>query len=80
MYKNTGKVFTLSDALRDKRFRDARDDAGIVGTFHDLRHTAATRLAKVLSVLELCRQFGWTDPKMAMVYFNQSAASIAQRA
>lgn len=74
------RVFKMSGALRDKRFRDARDACGIVGTFHDLRHTAATRLSKVLSVLELCRQFGWTDPRMCMIYFNASAESIAQRA
>ena len=74
------QVFSLSGPLRDKRFRDARDACGVSGTFHDSRHTAATRLARVLSVLELCRQFGWSDPKMAMVYFNASAESLSRRA
>ena len=46
---------------------------------HDTRHTAATRWAKKLSLMELCRMFGWRDPKFAMVYYNESAESIAQR-
>jgi len=80
MRQDTGPVFTISGALRDVRFRAARDSIGLKGTFHDLRHTAATRLAKVLSVMELCRQFGWSDPRMAMVYFNKSASDIARLA
>ena len=46
-------------------------------TFHDTRHTAATWMAKKVDVLTLCKIFGWTDPKMAMVYFNPKAGEIA---
>jgi hypothetical protein len=30
-------------------------------------------------VLDLCKMFGWTNPKMAMVYYNPTAAQIAGR-
>ena len=46
-------------------------------TFHDTRHTAATWMAKKVDVLTLCKIFGWTDPKMAMVYYNPKASDIA---
>jgi integrase len=50
-------------------------------TFHDARHTAATRLAmgRRVDVLELCRIMGWKNPKQAMVYFNPTASQIAAR-
>lgn len=46
-------------------------------TFHDTRHTAATWMARKVDVMTLCKIFGWTDPKMAMVYFNPKAGDIA---
>lgn len=56
------------------------DEAKIHGlTFHDLRHTAATRLAGKLDLLELCKMFGWKDPRHALVYFNKGAADIAKK-
>jgi integrase len=56
------------------------DDCEIKGlTFHDLRHTAATRLAKKLSLLELCKMFGWKDPRHALIYYNEGAADIAKK-
>lgn len=48
-------------------------------TFHDARHTAATRHARKLHLLELCRMFGWRNPKQAMTYYNESAEAIAAR-
>lgn len=52
----------------------------IVGlTYHDLRHTAATRLAKVLTLMELCRMFGWKDPRHALIYYNETAQNIADK-
>jgi integrase len=47
--------------------------------FHDTRHTAATRLAQKIGVLDLCRMFGWRDPRHAMVYYNPAASDIAKR-
>lgn len=48
-------------------------------TFHDLRHTAATRLAEKLDLLELCKMFGWKDPRHALVYYNKGAAETAKK-
>lgn len=57
-----------------------RERTGLTGfTFHDTRHTAATWMAKKVDVLTLCKIFGWTDPKMAMVYYNPKAADIADQ-
>lgn len=75
-------VFGLQSQTLDALFRRARGCAGMEGfTFHDARHTAATRIGRqrLLDVLELCRMFGWSDPKMAMVYFNATASQIAAR-
>ena len=32
-----------------------------------------------LHVLDLCRAFGWSNPKRAMVYYNPAAGDIAKR-
>ena len=70
-------VFGLTAATLDARFRTIRTRAGLSGfTFHDSRHTAATRLAGRLHVLDLCKMFGWADPKQAMTYYNPKATSI----
>ena len=64
----------------DAFFRRARDKAGLVGfTFHDTRHTAATRLAQRLHVLDLCKVFGWKSTTRALTYFNPSAGDLAKR-
>jgi integrase len=73
-------VFGLTTQSLDALFRKARDRAKLAGfTFHDSRHTAATRLAPKLHVLDLCRMFGWSNPKQAMTYYNATAADIAAR-
>lgn len=71
-------VFGLKAASLDANFRKYRERAGLSGfTFHDSRHTAATWLARRLDVLDLCRMFGWSNPKQALAYYNPSASSIA---
>lgn len=75
-------VFGLSSQTRDALFRKYRDRAGIKGlTWHDLRHSAATRLGKAgsLSVLELCKVFGWSNPAQAMQYFNPTVQDLAAK-
>lgn len=60
-------------------FRRYRERAGLSGfTSHDCRHTAATIISHKLEVLDLCKIFGWTDPKMAMVYYNPHASTLAE--
>jgi integrase len=79
---DTVQVFGLSSQTRDALFRKYRDRAGIEGlTWHDLRHSAATRLGKAgnLSVIELCKIFGWADPKQAMTYFNPTVQDLAAK-
>lgn len=73
-------VFGVGPASLDTLFRRARNEAGLDGfTFHDSRHTAATWLAPRIDVLTLCKIFGWKNPKMAMTYYNPTAADIADR-
>lgn len=71
-------VFGLKPQSLSTLFRRYRMKEGLEGfTFHDTRHTAATMISKKVSVLDLCKIFGWTDPKMAMVYYNPHASSLA---
>jgi len=48
-------------------------------TFHDLRGTAITRLARKLDALQLAKMIGHKNPKMLMVYYRESTADIAAR-
>lgn len=73
-------LFNISSASLDAIFRAAKEKAGVEGlTFHDSRHEAITRLSKKLGVLELARAVGHRDLRMLQVYYNESAADIAQR-
>lgn len=46
--------------------------------FHDARHTAVTRLAKKLHVLDLARAIGHANIKQLQTYYNESATNIAK--
>lgn len=71
-------VFGITTRQLDALFRKHRHKLGLSGfTFHDSRHTAATMMAKRVDVLTLCKIMGWSDPKMAMVYYNPSVSDIA---
>lgn len=73
-------VFGIGSQSLDALFRKARTRAGLSGfTFHDSRHTAATRMAAQLDMLTLCKVFGWSNPKFALVYYNPTASDIARR-
>ncbi len=63
-----------------RKYRKYRNKVGLSGfTFHDTRHTAATRIAQKIQVLDLCKLFGWKNPKQALVYFNPTASDISKR-
>jgi len=47
--------------------------------FHDSRHEACTRLAQKVTVMELARIAGHTNPKQTMVYYNPTATELASR-
>lgn len=71
-------VFGLRPQTLDAMFRKYRERAGLSDfVFHDARHTAATRMAKQLHILQLCKVFGWKRMDQALVYFNESPASLA---
>lgn len=73
-------VFGLTAKTLDALFRKYRGRAGLSGfTFHDSRHTAATRMAQVLHVLDLCKVFGWTNTTRALTYYNPTGSDIAKR-
>lgn len=73
-------VFGLRPQTLDAFFRRYHQRAGLLGfTFHDSRHTAATRMARRLDVLDLCKVFGWKNATMALAYYNPSASQIAAR-
>ena len=40
---------------------------------------AATWLAPRMDIMDLCKMFGWTDPRQAMTYYNPTASQIAAR-
>lgn len=72
--------FDLTPMQISSIFRKLRDRAMIEdATFHDSRHTAITRLAKKLDVLDLARMVGTRDLKMLMVYYNEAAEEIARK-
>lgn len=74
-------LFDLTPPRLDAMFRKYRPAHLRHLHFHDARHTAATRLGSsgVLTALELCKMFGWADPRFALVYFNASAEDIAKK-
>lgn len=73
-------VFGLTSQTLDAMFRRYRQRAGLAGfTFHDARHTAATRIAQKLHVLELCKVFGWRRMDQALTYFNAAPEELAKK-
>lgn len=73
-------VFGMKSQSLDAMFRKYRARAGVEGfTFHDSRHTAATRMAQVLHVLDLCKVFGWENTTRALTYYNPKGSDIAAR-
>ena len=69
-------MFTLTQAQASKAFQRA----SINGVhFHDARSEAVTRLSKKLSVMDLARMIGHRDPRSLMLYYSESADSIADR-
>lgn len=73
-------VFNIKTSQLDSLFRKAKKQKLITDLhFHDSRHTAITRLASKLSVLELARCVGHKDLNMLLIYYNKSAADLASK-
>jgi integrase len=78
--KKSGRVFNYEAKYASVDFMKARIEAKLLDiVFHDTRHTAATKIALKLPLLDLCKMFGWTDPKRAMIYYNPTSTEIASR-
>ena len=83
-------VFALRPQTLDARFRTIRERQGLSGfTFHDTRHTAATWMAGKFksskeitaqqAIFDMCKIFGWKDPKRALDYYNPDPEDVASR-
>jgi integrase len=82
-------IFGLKSQTLDAFFRKIRARQGLSGfTFHDSRHTAATWMAGKYksnditaqqAIFDLCKIFGWSDPKRALAYYNPRSADMASR-
>lgn len=73
-------IFDLKSSQIDANFRKARSRSGVEGVvFHDSRHTAITRLASKLNVLELARMVGHTNINQLQAYYNETAENLASR-
>lgn len=80
--RNTGteSVFDLATSQIDPLFRKARKRTLIADLhWHDTRHTAITRLAKIFNVLELARIVGHKDLRNLQIYFNMTAEDMAKK-
>lgn len=76
-----GKVFPIEVANLHARFKDACRRAGIEGFhFHDLRHTATTRLAQKLpNLAELSAVTGHKSLQMLKRYLHPDAEELARK-
>ena len=76
-----GQVFPITSAAMEAAFKKATERAGLRDLhFHDLRHTATTRLAtKLDNVLELSAVTGHTDLRMLKRYYHPKAEDLARK-
>lgn len=79
--KMTGLVFPLSYMVVNNCFVKACKRAGIIDLhFHDLRHTATSRLAEKLpNVIELASVTGHQTIQMLKRYYHPKAEALAQK-
>lgn len=74
------KVFPFSQQSCVVMYKRAMQLAGVKdATFHDLRHTAITRLASKLDMLSLAKMVGHRDPRNLMIYYNPKPKDIADK-
>lgn len=74
-----GRVFPLNAAAMEAAFHKGRVRAELLDVhFHDLRHTATTRLAeKLTNILELSAVTGHKDLRMLKRYYHPKASDLA---
>jgi integrase len=78
--KGKPKPFDVKPDVLSSLFRRACNKAGVEGAhFHDARATALTRLSRIYNNLELARIVGHRDPRSLMIYYRETAESLASR-
>ncbi|HEV7859082.1 MAG TPA: tyrosine-type recombinase/integrase [Pyrinomonadaceae bacterium] len=76
----SGLVFGIRDNAR-MSFTSARTDAELADVrFHDLRHTAATRMARTMSIAEVGRILGHSQPQTTYRYVNANLETVQRAA
>ena len=77
--KERGGVFPVNAGSFGAAFREVCKELGIVDLhFHDTRHEAVSRLAKVFPILQLAAVIGHRDLKSLQVYYNPTVQELAQ--
>lgn len=75
-----GRVFKTSETAITEGFQRAAQRAGLVDIrFHDLRHVAVSRLAKVLAMHELAKVAGHRSPRSVMRYYKEDTADLVRK-
>ena len=75
-----GRVFRTSETAITEGFQRAAQRAGLVDIrFHDLRHVAVSRLAKVLAMHELAKVAGHRSPRSVMRYYKEDTADLVRK-
>lgn len=78
--KKKGQVFKIGRDSASTLFRRVRKKCEIEGvTFHDSRHSAITRLAKIYTPMELARVVGHRNLNQTLIYYNEHASSLADK-
>lgn len=77
----SGRVFSISAQTLAAAFKRARVRAAVAGLrFHDLRHTATSRMAdKLPNVIELAAVTGHQSLQMLKRYYHPSAEALARK-
>jgi len=70
-------LFGMTSQRLDGMFRKLRDAGGFEFRFHDTRHTAVTRLAKKLDVMDLASMIGHSDLRQLQKYFHPDPQDLA---
>jgi integrase len=72
-------VFPVNAGSFGVCFREVCKELGIVDLhFHDTRHEAVSRLARVFPILQLAAVIGHRDLKSLQVYYNPTVQELAQ--
>lgn len=73
-------VFTTSQITNAVLLRDCFKSIGIVGLhFHDTRHEAITRLAKIYGILDLAKIVGHSSVEHLLIYYQPTIHELVEK-